>query len=61
VEVWLQRLKDSVAKTLRELNINIIQDCNNGVMMDEWAAKVGGGRAYSVTGQANRNTCVKFI
>ncbi|XP_052708586.1 uncharacterized protein LOC128183562 isoform X10 [Crassostrea angulata] len=39
VEVWLQRLRDSVAKTLRELGINIIQDCNNGVMMDEWAYK----------------------
>ncbi|XP_062608693.1 dynein axonemal heavy chain 5-like, partial [Saccostrea cucullata] len=39
VEVWLQRLRDSVAKTLRELNISIIQDCNNGVMMDEWASK----------------------
>lgn len=40
VEIWLSKLRDSVCKTIREMNINIIQDCNNGVAIDEWAAKV---------------------
>ena len=40
VEVWLSKLRDSVCKTIHEMNIGIIQDCNNGVPMDEWPAKV---------------------
>ncbi|XP_053397319.1 dynein axonemal heavy chain 5-like isoform X6 [Mercenaria mercenaria] len=39
VEIWLSKLRDSVCKTIREMNIGIIQDCNNGVAIDEWAAK----------------------
>ncbi|OWF37572.1 Dynein heavy chain 5, axonemal [Mizuhopecten yessoensis] len=39
VEVWLQKLRESVAKTIKDLNINIIHDCNNGVAMDEWPSK----------------------
>ncbi|XP_060567478.1 dynein axonemal heavy chain 5-like [Ruditapes philippinarum] len=39
VEIWLSKLRDSVCKTIREMNIAIIQDCNNGVPIDEWAAK----------------------
>ena len=40
VEVWLQSLSESAAKTIKELNVNIIQDCNAGVVMDEWPSKV---------------------
>lgn len=40
VEVWLQSLSESAAKTIREMNIQIIQDCNTGVVMDEWPSKV---------------------
>ncbi|KAJ8314952.1 hypothetical protein KUTeg_007102 [Tegillarca granosa] len=39
VEVWLQKLRDSVSKTLKDMNVNVIQDCNNGVAIDEWASK----------------------
>ncbi|XP_041355189.1 dynein gamma chain, flagellar outer arm-like isoform X3 [Gigantopelta aegis] len=39
VEVWLSKLRDSVGKTLHDMNISVIQDCINGVPMDEFAAK----------------------
>ncbi|KAL4232681.1 hypothetical protein ACF0H5_007369 [Mactra antiquata] len=39
VEIWLSKLRDSVCKTIREMNIGVIQDCNNGLPIDEWAAK----------------------
>ena len=40
VEVWLSKLRDSVGKTLHDMNVSVIQDCINGVPMDEFAAKV---------------------
>ncbi|KAK3577475.1 hypothetical protein CHS0354_032326 [Potamilus streckersoni] len=39
VESWLNRLRDSVAKTIREMNISVIKDCENGISIDEWASK----------------------
>ena len=40
VEIWLSKIRDSVCKSIREMNINVIQDCINGVAIDEWASKV---------------------
>ncbi|WAR07684.1 DYHG-like protein [Mya arenaria] len=39
VETWVSKLRDSVCKTIREMNIAIIQDCNSNVPIDEWALK----------------------
>ncbi|KAK6187606.1 hypothetical protein SNE40_005595 [Patella caerulea] len=39
VESWLYKLKDSVGKSLHEMNLSVIQDCNNSIVMDEWASK----------------------
>ncbi|XP_067674368.1 uncharacterized protein [Haliotis asinina] len=39
VEVWLGKLRDSVGKTLHEMNASVIQDCNNSVVLDEFASK----------------------
>ncbi|XP_070190368.1 uncharacterized protein [Littorina saxatilis] len=39
VEVWLGKLRDSVGHTLKELNANVVNDCNNGIAMEEWAYK----------------------
>ncbi|XP_052089132.1 uncharacterized protein LOC127725852 isoform X10 [Mytilus californianus] len=39
VEVWLLGLSESAAKTIKEMNNSIIQDCNQGTVMDEWASK----------------------
>ena len=41
VEVWLGKLRDSVGHTLKELNVSVINDCSNGIAMEEWAYKVG--------------------
>ena len=40
VEIWLSKLRDSVCKSIKEMNVSVIQDCNNGVAIDEWASKV---------------------
>ncbi|GFN75495.1 dynein beta chain, ciliary [Plakobranchus ocellatus] len=39
VETWLGKLRDSVGETLRYLNQAVIDDCNNGVGLEEWALK----------------------
>ncbi|ESO89151.1 hypothetical protein LOTGIDRAFT_229063 [Lottia gigantea] len=39
VESWLYKLKESVGKTLHQMNLSIINDCNSGIAMDEWASK----------------------
>jgi hypothetical protein len=48
VEVWLQSLSESAAKTIKELNVNIIQDCNAGVVMDEWFALIAPVFVYNI-------------
>lgn len=42
VEVWLGKLRDSVGHTLKELNVSVVNDCCNGIAMEEWAYKVCG-------------------
>ncbi|XP_055954878.1 dynein axonemal heavy chain 8 [Patella vulgata] len=39
VECWLYKLKESVGKSLHEMNLSVIHDCNNSIVMDEWASK----------------------
>lgn len=39
VEVWVEKLRDSVGHTLQDLNISVVSDCNSSVPMDEWAFK----------------------
>ncbi|KAL5009692.1 hypothetical protein ScPMuIL_011997 [Solemya velum] len=39
VEVWLQKLQDSISRSLSSMNTGIIQDYNSGVAMDEWPLK----------------------
>ncbi|XP_025098007.1 LOW QUALITY PROTEIN: dynein gamma chain, flagellar outer arm-like [Pomacea canaliculata] len=39
VEVWLGKLRDSVGQTLQEMNLSVVNDCNSGIVMDEWAYK----------------------
>ena len=40
VEIWLSKLRDCVSKTIREMNINVIEDCIKGVPVEELALKV---------------------
>ena len=40
VEIWVAKLHESVGKTIREMNISVIQECINNVPIEEWAAKV---------------------
>ena len=47
VEIWLSKLRDSVCKSIKEMNVSVIQDCNNGVAIDEWASKVSTSLAKS--------------
>ena len=40
VEIWLNKLRDSVCATLRELLLQALRDVNTGVPVEDWPIKV---------------------